>query len=243
MRKMILIGVGLAISSCVAAQSASPKAQVLPATLKVCKARLADGTAYDVYANVLKTSLRGESVYVDVRAYYMPGGGEFLWWEDILSEHGYRTTTEKERSDSLERVCNPSLHKVQLRDSEWADFSAENGNITIFHSDLKFTSIERAWEYVAEHWHDAPRGVERSTKWCENINLYTDPAAKKVLGHDFFRPERLRYDARPYDYNSLRGVRSVGTNWELEIGGADEPNRASVLLDQHFKLLKVTKLP
>ena len=243
MRKAILISVCLMLSACLRARVPSPQAPFLPGTVKVCKAHLADGTAYDVYIGVLKASLRGEAVYVDVRAYYMPGSGEFLWWEDILSEHGYRTTTEKERSDSLERVCNPSVHKVQLRDSEWADFWAESGNITIFHSDLKFASIERAWEYVAEHWHDAPREVARSTKWCENINLYTAPAAKQVLGHDFFRPERLRYDARPYLYASLRSVRKVGTNWELEISGADEPNRAIVLLDKHFKLLKVTKLP
>ena len=62
------------------------------------------------------------------------------------------------------------------------------------------------------------------------------------LGRDFFRPERLRFDARPYTYDSLTGVSKVGSNWQLEIKGADKPNRAIVLLDSNFKLLKVTKI-
>jgi hypothetical protein len=37
------------------------------------------------------------------------------------------------------------------------------------------------------------------------------------------------------------GVKKLGSNWELEIKGADEPNRATVLLDSEFKLVKVTK--
>jgi hypothetical protein len=63
----------------------------------------------------------------------------------------------------------------------------------------------------------------------------------KQLGNEFFRPKRLEFDARPFVYNSLDSVKKVGQNWELEIKGADEPNRATVLLDANFKLLAVTK--
>jgi len=61
------------------------------------------------------------------------------------------------------------------------------------------------------------------------------------LGADFFRPESLRLDARPYVYDSLMDVKKVGSNWILDIKGADEPNRAEAVLDSDFKLVKVTK--
>src|SRR6267154_2388630 len=63
------------------------------------------------------------------------------------------------------------------------------------------------------------------------------------LGHDFFRPRRLEFDARPYTYDSLITAKKVDSNWKLEIKGADEPNSATVLLDGNFKLLEVTKNP
>jgi hypothetical protein len=37
-------------------------------------------------------------------------------------------------------------------------------------------------------------------------------------------------------------VKKAGSNWELEIKGGDEPNRATVLLDSEFKIVKVTKI-
>jgi hypothetical protein len=36
-------------------------------------------------------------------------------------------------------------------------------------------------------------------------------------------------------------VNKVGTNWVMEMKGADEPNRATVVLDENFELLKATK--
>src|SRR5215470_2280359 len=185
-RKLILFTICLGLSPYLQGQSSSPEAQFLPGSPQICKAELPDGTRYDAYSGVLQGSLRGQTVYVDLRAYYRPGTGEFLWWEDTLSEHGYRSTTEKERSDSLQRVCSHSLHIVELRDSEWADFWAQNNFIAVHHSNLSFGSIELAWQYVAKHWRDSPNQAEGSTKWLENINLY------KALGGDFFRPERLR---------------------------------------------------
>ena len=44
-----------------------------------------------------------------------------------------------------------------------------------------------------------------------------------------------------YIYNPLVSVKKVGSNWILEIKGADEPNKAEVVLDSSFKLVKVTK--
>jgi hypothetical protein len=37
-------------------------------------------------------------------------------------------------------------------------------------------------------------------------------------------------------------VKEVGATWEVVIKGADEPNRAMIVLDKNFKLLKVTRL-
>jgi len=53
----------------------------------------------------------------------------------------------------------------------------------------------------------------------------------------------LEFSAQGYFYNSLGDVKKVGRNWEMEIKGADDPNRATVLLDSNFKLLSVTKNP
>jgi len=41
-------------------------------------------------------------------------------------------------------------------------------------------------------------------------------------------------------YDSLAGVKKVGSNWILELKGADEPNRAEAVLNSDFKLVKVT---
>jgi len=38
-------------------------------------------------------------------------------------------------------------------------------------------------------------------------------------------------------------AKKVGSHWEIEIKGADEPNRATVSLDSNFKLIAVTKNP
>jgi len=108
-----------------------------------------------------------------------------------------------------------------------------NGEITIFHSKLLFHSLEEGWQYVTEHPEETSSWGEG--KWVTTISVY------KELGEGFFRPERLWSDARAYFYNPLVSVKKVGSNWILEIKGADEPNKAEVVLDSSFKLVKVTK--
>ena len=62
----------------------------------------------------------------------------------------------------------------------------------------------------------------------------------KVLGSNFFhRPERLLYDARPYMFRPLIGVKKVGSTWELQIRQTDD--RALVVLDKNFRVLKVAR--
>jgi hypothetical protein len=235
MRKFVLFAICLASSPNLPIQTRSPKATFLEGSLQVCEAKLPDGTNYYVYGRALKARWKGEDVYADLQAYYMPSSGEFLWRETTHSEHGYLEML-KERSNQPRYPCNDSYHHiVQLRDSEWADFSAQDDHITVFHSDLRFPSVERAWQYVSENWEDGSWDAFRSTKWCEWISL------SKELGRDFFRPERLRLDVRPFDYESLLSATKVGSNWAVEIKGADDPNRALVVLDPNFKLLRVTK--
>jgi len=53
----------------------------------------------------------------------------------------------------------------------------------------------------------------------------------------------LEFATQGFFYNSLGSMKKVGQNWELEIKGADDPNRTTVLLDSNFKLLVVTKNP
>jgi len=132
---------------------------------------------------------------------------------------------------------DPEYHVLLLQDSEWMDFLSRNGGVEVFHSNLKFHARKEAWSYVAEHWQDAEPFLVggASTKFVEQINL------GQQLGADFIRPKRLEFSAQGYFYNSLGSVKKVGRNWEVEINGADEPNRATVLLDNNFKLLAVTK--
>jgi hypothetical protein len=218
--------------------SQTPKPEFLPGTEQMCEAKLADGRHYSIYGRILKTQLNGEDVYVDGTAYYMPGSGEFLWRGTTYTEHGYITSLE-DRPRSFKQVCDGSpWHIVKLRDGEWADFFASNANITVFHSNLRFSSIDKAWQYVSEHWQDwkdESFHLPGATKWRSTFSVY------KELGGDFFRPERLRFDARPYFYNPLVMAAKVNPNWELEIQGADPPKRAIILLDRNFKLLRVTR--
>lgn len=214
------------------------KPRFLPGTEQVCEARLADGTHYSIYGRILKTQWNGEDVYVDGRAYYMPGSGEFLWRGTTYSKHGYITDI-KNRPNPSKQLCDDSLrHIVELRDGEWVDFYASNANITVFHSNLRFPSIDKAWQYVSAHWQDWKDEFflpPSKAKWCNTFSVY------KELGGDFFRPESLRFDARPYFYNSLVSATKADSGWQLEIKGADEPNRAVILSDRNFILLKVTR--
>ncbi len=108
-----------------------------------------------------------------------------------------------------------------------------NGEITIFHTKLMFHSIEDGWQYVGEHPEETPEWGDG--KWVARVALH------KELGSDFFRPRRLEFDARPYEFNPLIDARKVGSNWILRLKGADEPNEAEAVLDSDFKLVKVTR--
>ncbi len=71
---------------------------------------------------------------------------------------------------------------------------------------------------------------------------YVEIPLYKEINSDFFRPESLRFDARGYNYDPLMSVKKVGSTGEVVIKGADEPNRAMVILDENFKFLKITRL-
>ena len=212
----------------------TPNATLVPGTDQTCPAKLADGTNYEFHRRVLKGSLRGQPVFVIVRAYYRPGSGEFLFFSDVESEAGYLRDVKGQPAPACGHA--PDFHITLLESGEWADFWATNANprITVFHSSLRFPSIAEAWQYVSTHLDECQVGAA-SSKCPEEIPLY------KELGGDFFRPERLRFDARPYMYNPLVSAKRVGATWQVEIKGADEPNRALVTLDEHFKLLSVTR--
>jgi hypothetical protein len=228
---LVVMGVPLS------AQTSKPR--YLPESDHMCKATMTDGTAYEVRDRLLATELNGKPSYLPVRGLYRPGSGEFLWRASV----GF---TDKEHAIEMmgkspkDGICpENSEHILLLQGGEWADFVAWNGNITVFHSNLKFHTPEEAWSYVADHWQDADTflvGGNTSKKFVEQINL------DKQLGADFSRPKRLEFSAQGYVfYYSLGSVKKVGQNWELEIKGADESNRATVLLDNNFKLIAVTK--
>jgi hypothetical protein len=206
----------------------------------MCQATLADGTKYEVWDRLLVTEWRGKPSYLPVRGLYRPGSGEFL----LRASGGF---TDKEHAVVMMEkpqkggACpeDPQYHVLLLQDGQWIDFWSRNGGVEVFHSNLKFYARKDAWSYVAEHWQDADPFVVgfASTKFVEKTNL------NQQLEANFFRPKRLEFSAQGYLYNSLGGVKKVGQNWELEIKGADEPNRATVLLDNNFKLLAVTENP
>jgi hypothetical protein len=217
------------------------KSRYLSDSDHMCKATLTDGTEYEVWDRLLVTEWwNGKPSYLPVRGLYRLGSGEFLWRASMGfsdKEHAIEMMEKPQKGGACTE--DPQHHILLLQDGEWIDFSSWNGNITVFHSNLKFHTREEAWSYVAEHWQDADPFLAggASTKFVEEINLY------QQLGSDFSRPKKLEFSAQGYLYNSLGGVRKVGQNWELEIKGADEPNSATVLLDNNFKLLAVTKNP
>lgn len=213
---------------------ASQRAKFLPHTRQTCVSRSANGLEYRIEYRGLRWTDQGKDVYTSAVAYYAPGSGEFLWWG------GAASTTKgaflRNEGTGSKTLCTAKRRDIALlEDSEWADFYAQNGEIHIFHSSLKFPSIEKGWEYVAEHPEETSSWL--GGKWIEVISLY------KHLGDDFFRPEKLRFAAQGYFYDSLAGATKVGSTWQVEIKGADEPNRALVVLDSNFKLVKVTRAP
>jgi len=76
-----------------------------------------------------------------------------------------------------------------------------------------------------------------STKLVEMISL------KQQLGSEFFRPKSQEFDAAVHFHDPLLSAKKVGANWEVQLKGAEEPDRATVLLDSNFKLLSVTRNP
>ena len=205
----------------------------------MCKATLADGRKYEVWDRLLVTEWwNGKPSYLPVRGLYRPGSGEFLLRASggfVDKEHAIAMMEKPQKGGACPE--DPEYHVLLLQAGEWIDFWSRNGGVEVFHSNVKFHARKDAWSYVAEHWKDADPFLVggASTKFVEVINLY------QLLGADFIRPKRLEFSAQAYGYNSLGSVKKVGQNWELEIKGADEPNRATVLLDNNFKLLEVKK--
>lgn len=198
-----------------------------------CPAQLANGMNYEVHYRTLKARWQGRDVYVVVTAYYKPGSGEFLYYSSILNQEGQpRDFNEKPMWGC--KIKN--IDVLLLENGEWVDFwgLTSGPRIGVYHSALWFASIGEAWRYVATHFDECQLESGRG-KCYDEIPLYKD------LDSDFFRPERLRFDARPYDYEPLMSVKKVGSTWEVVISGADEPNRARIVLDEKFKLLKVTR--
>ena len=229
-----LLGAVMLIAVPLSAQSS--KVRYLRDADHMCSATLTDGTAYEMWKRVLVTEWKGQPLYVRVYAYYKPGSGEFLPWNTGgMSEHGYASASKEDPPKPGASCELPYHHILLLKDGEWADFWASNGTVSVFHCNLRFETREKAWSYVAKHWQDG--SVVKSAKLFTEILLY------QQLGSDFFRPKRLEFDARPYTYDSLISAKKVDSNWELEIKGADEPHRATVLLDSNFRLLTATKYP
>jgi hypothetical protein len=207
----------------------------LSAADQVCKKALEDGTPYEGWNRVIRTEWDGQPLYVKVRAYYKPGSGELLWRSTGFSENAYGSDLKEASLIGRGSCEEPYRHILLLHGGEWADFWAERGRIVIYHCDLKFKARDKVWDYIAQHWRDGADDPNPSTKWGLEILLYDQ------LGHKFFRPKKLESDARPYTYDSLVSVKKWGQLWELVVRGADEPSRATVLLDSNFKLVKVTK--
>jgi hypothetical protein len=168
-------------------------------------------------------------LYTTVTAYYAPGSGEFLWWGSDYTPDQYLRYGKNLSKPSCKDTSSKTL---QLQDGEWVNFWTVNSGLWIFHSNLRFQSIERGWRYVAEHPNESSSSLHG--KWVVSIKL------DKLLGSDFFhRPERLRYDAGPYAFDPLIGVNKVDSTWELQIQGTDD--RALVVLDKNFRVVKVAK--
>jgi hypothetical protein len=204
--------------------SESAKATLVAGTDQTCPTQLPNGTSYEVHVRTLKANWKNRVVFVTVKAYYKPDSGEFFYESAIISKEGYLRDFRQRPI----RTCKPTEgHIVLLENGEWADFSASN-RLDVYHSTLQFATIGKAWQYVSTHF-------EECQKCWEEIPLY------KELPEMFFRPESLRWNARPYFYNSLISAKKAGSTWEVVIKGADEANRAVVILDENFKLVKIIR--
>ncbi len=234
MRRWKLLAAAVLVVLPVSGQTSKPK--YLSSADLMCKAVLADGTSYEAWYRVLVTEGRGQPPYVGVRAYYRPGTGEFLWNSSGYSKEWFEKELKENSQKTLASCEDLNHHILLLQGGAWVNFWAFNSMIKVFHSNLRFETREKAWSHVAEHWQDASFGGGPS-KWVEDIPL------DQQLGAAFFRPKRLEVDARPFMFDPLVSAKKAGSHWELEIKGADEPNRATVWLDSNFKLIQVTKNP
>lgn len=204
------------------------KATFLNKNDPICVSQLPTGQKYEYQWHAFRWVDNNTELYNGAIAYYAPDSGEFLWVTGIA-------TTNRSSANAGHFACTAKfMDFLVLQDGEWAAFSARNADIRVYHSSLRFPSIHAGWDYVARH----PTEMTWSSgRWVESVSLYKD------LGFDFFRPVSLRFDSRPYSYRSLLSAAKVGANWQLEVKGADEPNRAIVYLDSDFKLIKVLREP
>jgi hypothetical protein len=206
------------------------QADFVPGTKHTCYLHLATGKPYVLQTRTFHWKKNEIETYTTAVAFYAPGSGEFLWFgSDYTPDQYFRYGKTYSTPGCTDAQANPLL----LQDGEWANFWAINCSLWVFHSNLKFPSIGKGWWYVAEHPNESS-STPFGGKWVESIYL------DKLLGSDFFhRPERLRYDARPYVFQPLIGVKKVGSNWELQIQGTDE--KALVVLDKNFRVVKIAK--
>jgi hypothetical protein len=210
-------------------------AEVLPGSSRTCKATLEDGTPYEIGQRILLKKWEGKAIYVLVRAYYHPTGGETLW----RSTDYYVRPNEKTSGKGLaDRHCRePFRHLLRFNGGEWADFVANNGRVVAWHSALKFPDWKAAWAYIGEHWRDGDDGPGADSALVREILLYDE------LGRDFFRPKSLEFGARPYSYDSLASVTKTDAGWELQIKRAHEPTWARVILNKDFQLVSAKRVP
>jgi hypothetical protein len=206
----------------------------LPGADISCQATLPDGTHYTAYGRILKTSYRGQTAYVDVRGYYKPGTGEFLWFGPAYAEKAYQTTV-KDRPRVADDLCAPRYPNLLLfKDREWVLFLPSEDKLQVVHCNLRFPTVQLAWQYVARYWDEASYSFQHWSTWVP---------LSKDLGEDFFRPGNMKNSSEPYNYNFIVGAKKTTDAWEVEIKSAEGSRRALVTLNVNFQFLKVTKLP
>jgi hypothetical protein len=236
-KKCIRFSLSLFLASLVLALAAarlhSAEPSFLPEADRSCQAALPNGVQYMAYGRILKTSYRGQTVYVDLRAYYKPGSGEFLWFGPAYSQKTYMATV-KDKPRTSEELCQPKYpHILTFQDQEWVDFLVSEDKLQVLHCNLRFPTIALAWQYVARYWDEAAYSFQNWSTWI--------PLGKE-LGADFFRPVNLRTSTEPYTYDFLVNAQKVGDSWQVEIKSADGASRARVTLTVNFRLVKVTRL-
>lgn len=152
-----------------------------------------------------------------------------MWWASDYTPDAYFRYGKNQSKLDCANIHNETL---LLKDGEWGLFWSVNSWLAIAHSNLEFRSIEKGWQYVAEH-PDQSSSISDG-KWVVSIEL------DKLLGADFFhRRESLLYDARPYMFRALIDVNKIDSTWELQIQGTED--RALVGLDRKFRVVKVAK--